>query len=242
VKVLGVITARGGSKGLPGKNLKLLGGKPLIEYTVEAARASGAFDRVILSTDAPDIAAAVRSLGSDVPFMRPEELARDETPHQPVLEHAVRWLDEQEQYRPDAVMILQPTSPFRSPRHIRESIALLDRSGADSVVSVSDVPPHFNPMRTLRVDEGGMASLFVGGQPVRFRINRRQDLPPAWTMNGAIYLFRTHVLFSREPSLYGETTAAYAMSQADGISIDSIDDWTEAERMLAQRAERATRI
>jgi CMP-N,N'-diacetyllegionaminic acid synthase len=242
LKVLGVITARGGSKGLPGKNLKLLGGKPLIAFTVEAARESGAFDRVILSTDAPDIGAAARSLGSEVPFMRPSELARDETPHLPVLEHAVRWLDEHEQYRPDAVMILQPTSPFRSPQHIRESIALLDRSGADSVVSVSDVPPHFNPMRMLRVDDRGMASLFVGGQPVRFRINRRQDLPPAWTMNGAIYLFRTRVLFAREPSLYGESTAAYVMSHTDGISIDSIDDWTEAERTLAQRAERATRI
>lgn len=235
-----MITARGGSKGLPGKNLKFLGGKPLIAHTVEAARASAAFDRVILSTDASDIANAVRSLGVEVPFMRPTELARDETPHQPVLEHAVRWLDEQEQYRPDAVMILQPTSPFRSPRHIRESIALLDRSGADSVVSVSEVPPHFNPMRTLRIDEGGMASLFVGGQPVRFRVNRRQDLPPAWTMNGAIYLFRTRVLFSREPSLYGESTAAYVMPPADGISIDSIDDWTEAERTLENSAGRHT--
>jgi CMP-N,N'-diacetyllegionaminic acid synthase len=242
LKVLGVITARGGSKGLPGKNLKLLGGRPLIAYTVEAARESGAFDRVVLSTDAPDIAAAARALGSDVPFMRPPELARDETPHQPVLEHAVRWLDENQQYRPDAVMILQPTSPFRSTRHIREAIALLERSGADSVVSVSDVPAHFNPMRALRVDDRGMASLFVTGQPVRFRINRRQDLPPAWTMNGAIYLFRTRVLFAREPSLYGETTAAYLMPAAEGISIDSIEDWIEAERTLAQRPEGATGI
>lgn len=240
LRVLGVITARGGSKGLPGKNLRLLGGRPLIAYTVDAARDSGAFDRVILSTDAPDIAAAARSLGSDVPFMRPPELARDETPHQPVLEHAVRWLDEHEQYRPDAVMILQPTSPFRQPRHICDAIALLDRSGADSVVSVSEVPSHFNPMRALRVDDRGMASLFVGGQPVRFRLNRRQELPSAWTMNGAIYLFRTRVLLSHEPSLYGDSTAAYVMSPADGISIDSIEDWTEAERTLAQRAERAT--
>ena len=156
-----MITARGGSKGLPGKNLRLLGGRPLIAYTVDAARDSGAFDRVILSTDAPDIAAAARSLGSDVPFMRPPELARDETPHQPVLEHAVRWLDEHEEYRPDAVMILQPTSPFRQPHPIREAISLLDRSGADSVVSVSEVPSHFNPMRTLRVDDRGMASLVL---------------------------------------------------------------------------------
>ncbi len=236
MKVLGVITARGGSKGLPGKNLKPLAGKPLIAYTVAAARDSGAFDRVILSTDAADIAAAGRALGCDVPFTRPAELARDDTPHLPVLRHALSWLDERQQYRPDAVMILQPTSPFRQPRHIRESIALLDRSGADSVVSVSEVPAHYNPMRALRVDEQGIASLFVSGQPVRRRINRRQDMPPAWTMNGAIYLFRTPLLCAAEPSLYGDRTAAYVMSHEDGLSIDSIHDWAEAERMLEIRA------
>jgi len=230
-----VITARGGSKGIPGKNLKPLAGKPLMAYTIEAARDCGAFDRVIVSTDASDIATTARSLGGDVPFIRPAELARDETPHLPVLEHAVRWLDEHEHYRPDAVMILQPTSPFRQPRHIRESIALFERTGADSVVSVSEVPSHVNPMRTLRVDERGFASLFVSGQPVRCRVNRRQDLPAAWAMNGAIYLFRTRVLFDREPSLYGETTAAYVMSKDDGISIDSLEDWTEAERTIARR-------
>jgi CMP-N-acetylneuraminic acid synthetase len=235
VKVLGVITARGGSKGLPGKNLKPLAGKPLLAYTVEAAQDSGAFDRLILSTDSDDIAAASRALGCDVPFQRPAELARDETPHLPVLRHAIQWLDERQQYRPDAVMILQPTSPLRQPLHIRESIALLDRSGADSVVSVSEVPAHYNPMRTLRVDDRGMASLFVSGQPVRRRINRRQDMPAAWTMNGAIYLFRTPVLLAAEPSLYGERTAAYVMSPGDGISIDSLDDWADAERMLELR-------
>jgi CMP-N,N'-diacetyllegionaminic acid synthase len=234
LRVLGVITARGGSKGLPGKNLKLLAGRPLLAYTVDEARESGAFDRLILSTDAPDIAAAGRALGCDTPFMRPADLARDDTPHLPVLQHAVRWLDEQQGYRPDAVMILQPTSPLRRAHHIAGSIALLDRSGADSVVSVSAVPAHYNPMRTLRVDGRGLASLFVSGQPVRHRINRRQDMPDAWTMNGAIYLFRTPVLFGPEPSLYGERTAAYVMSDADGISIDSLDDWTDAERILAR--------
>jgi CMP-N,N'-diacetyllegionaminic acid synthase len=239
VKVLGVITARGGSKGLPGKNLKVLAGKPLIAYTVEAAGDSGAFDRLILSTDADDIAAAGRALGCDVPFLRPADLARDDTPHLPVLQHAVRWLGEHEQYTPDAVMILQPTSPFRRPAHIRESIALLDRSGADSVVSVSEVPAHYNPMRTLRLDDRGMASLFVTGQPVRRRINRRQDIPTAWTMNGAVYLFRTPLLFASEPSLYGDRTAAYVMSPADGISIDSRDDWSDAERILEESQRRA---
>jgi CMP-N,N'-diacetyllegionaminic acid synthase len=235
LRVLGVITARGGSKGLPGKNLKPLAGKPLIAHTIDTARESQAFDRVILSTDDEAIATAGRSGGCDVPFMRPADLARDETPHLPVLQHAVQWLSDHERYQPDAVMILQPTSPLRRIVDIRNAIALLDRSGADSVVSVSEVPAHYNPMRALRIDEHGFASLFVTGEPVRRRINRRQDMPEAWTMNGAIYLFRTTVLTglnAAEPSLYGNRTAAYVMPPAFGISIDSLDDWAAAERAL----------
>jgi CMP-N,N'-diacetyllegionaminic acid synthase len=239
VTVLGVITARGGSKGLPGKNLRPLAGKPLIAYTIEAAKESRALDRIVFSTDDAGIATAAGELGCDVPFLRPAALALDDTPHLPVLQHAVRWLEEHEGYRSDAVMILQPTSPFRRPVHIRESIALLDRSGADSVVSVSEVPSHYNPMRTLRIDDHDMASLFVTGQPVRSRINRRQDMPTAWTMNGAVYLFRTPLLFAAEPSLYGDRTAAYIMSPADGISIDSRDDWSDAERILEESQRRA---
>jgi CMP-N-acetylneuraminic acid synthetase len=238
MRVLGVVTARGGSKGLPGKNLRLLAGKPLIAHTIDTACESRAFDRVILSTDDDAIAAAGRRYGCEVPFMRPAELARDETPHLPVLQHAVRWLADREGYEADAVMILQPTSPMRRPLDICESIALLERSGADSVVSVSEVPAHYNPMRTLRVDADGFATLFVTGEPVRRRINRRQDMPAAWTMNGAIYLFRTFVLAAAperagaEPSLYGNRTAAYVMPHEFGISIDSLDDWTEAEHAL----------
>jgi N-acylneuraminate cytidylyltransferase len=239
LKVLGVITARGGSKGLPGKNLRPLGGKPLIAHTIDTARESKAFDRVILSTDDEAIAAAGRSRGCDVPFMRPADLARDETPHLPVLQHAVEWLRGHERYEPDAVMILQPTSPLRRAGDICEAVALLERSGADSVVSVSEVPAHYNPMRTLRIDDRGVASLFVSGEPVRRRINRRQDMPAAWTMNGAIYLFRTTVLtglHGAEPSLYGERTAAYVMPGEFGISIDSLDDWNLVEHALRVRS------
>jgi len=235
LKVLAVITARSGSKGLPGKNLRLLNGRPLIGHTIDTARASRAFDRVIVSTDDEAIAAGARFLRAEVPFMRPAELAQDETPHLPVLQHAVQWLRENERYEPDAVMLLQPTSPLRTVTHIRESIALLERSGADSVVSVSEVPAHFNPMRTLRVDADGFATLYVTGEPVRRRINRRQDMPTAWTMNGAIYLFRADVLDGPEPNLYGERTAAYVMPHEFGISIDSLDDWNDVEKVLRLR-------
>ena len=233
MRVLGVITARGGSKGVPGKNLKLLAGKPLLAYTIEAARASHSLDRVILSTEDEQIAAAARALGCEVPFIRPAELSRDDTPHLPVIQHAAAWMREQGHYHPDAVLILQPTSPLRTAGDIDSAIALLESSGADSVLSVSDVPGHSHPSRTLRLDADGFATLFATGEPVRKRINRRQDLPDAWAMNGAIYACRTGLLSGPDPSLYGDRVVAYRMPLERSISIDTIDDWAAAERELA---------
>jgi CMP-N,N'-diacetyllegionaminic acid synthase len=230
--VLGIITARGGSKGVPGKNLKLLAGRPLLAYTVDSARACQALDRVILSTEDEAIAAAGRSLGVEVPFIRPAELSRDDTPHLPVIQHAATWMRQHQDYRPDAVMVLQPTSPLRTAADIAAVIALLESSGADSVVSVSEVPAHSHPSRTLRVDATGHAVLFATGEPVRKRINRRQDLPDAWVMNGAIYACRTAVLGGPDPSLYGDRVVAYRMPHERSISIDDLNDWAEAERAL----------
>jgi len=233
--ILGVVTARAGSKGLPGKNTKPLAGRPLISYTITAAQASGAFDRLILSTDDEDAAAIARGLGCEVPFMRPAELSTDNTPHLPVMQHAVEWLRDHEGYRPDLVMILMPTSPLRQPEHIADAIALALASGADSVVSVDEIPAHFNPMRALAVDDDGWARLFVGDRPVKERPVRRQDLPQAWVFNGAIYLFRAGLLLdSAAPNLYGDRVAAYAMPHPYGHNIDGPDDWAAAERYLAE--------
>jgi CMP-N,N'-diacetyllegionaminic acid synthase len=230
--VLGLVTARAGSKGVPGKNLKPLNGRPLLAYTIEAARASGVLHRLVLSTEDEEIASVGRALGCEVPFTRPQALAHDETPHLPVILHAVQWLAEHEGYRPDAVMILQPTSPLRAAADIQASVALLASSAADSVLSVSEVPAHFHPMRTLSLDAEGDARLLVTGEPVRRRINRRQDLPEAWVMNGAIYCCRIRVLDSTEPSLYGDRVLAYRMPASRGLSIDDADDWKAAERAL----------
>ena len=234
MKVLGVITARGGSKGIPGKNLRLLGGKPLLAHTVEAVN-DCALDRVIVSTEDAAIAAAARSMGCDVPFMRPAELARDETPHLPVIQHAVQWLRVEAGYEPDVVLILQPTSPLRSAIDIAGALRMLELSDADSVVSVSEVSPHAHPMRMLRVDDQNHATLFATGEPVRKRVNRRQDMPKAWVMNGAIYACRTAVLFDAEPSLYGDRVVAFPMPAERSISIDDFEDWDAAERALARR-------
>jgi CMP-N,N'-diacetyllegionaminic acid synthase len=234
MRVLGIITARGGSKGIPGKNLKLLGGRPLIDYSIDAANDTP-LDRLICSTEDPKIADAARSLGCEVPFMRPAELARDETPHLPVILHAVEWMRDHGHYRPDAVVILQPTSPLRSAADIAAALRMLELSGADSVVSVNEVTAHAHPMRMLRVDDQGLATLFVNGDPVRRRINRRQDLPKAWVMNGAVYACRTDVLFAAEPSLYGDRVVAYPMPPERSISIDDQEDWAAAERALANQ-------
>jgi CMP-N-acetylneuraminic acid synthetase len=238
--VLGVVTARAGSKGIPGKNTKLLAGRPLIAYTIESALASGVFDRLILSTDDENAARIARELGCEVPFMRPSELSADDTPHLPVMQHAVAWLRDSQQYRPDWVMILMPTSPLRRPEHVVEAVALAQRSQADSVVSVDELPAHFNPMRALTIDDDGWARLLVGGGPVRHRPVRRQDLPRAWVFNGAIYLFRTALLFDPvEPSFFGDRVAAYVMPRPYGHNLDDLDDWEEAERLLARQSSRA---
>lgn len=234
MKVLGIITARGGSKGIPGKNLKLLAGRPLLDYSIDAANDTP-LDRLILSTEDKKIADAARSLGCEVPFMRPAELARDETPHLPVLQHAVKWLKDNEGYQPDIVLTLQPTSPLRSAADIAAALRMLELSGADSVVSVNEVAAHAHPMRMLHVDGSGFATLFVSGQPVKRRINRRQDLPQAWVMNGAIYACRTEILFAAEPSMYGDRVVAYPMPPERSISIDDLEDWAAAERAIAMR-------
>jgi CMP-N-acetylneuraminic acid synthetase len=232
-RVLGVVTARAGSKGIPGKNTRPLAGKPLILYTIEAALTCGAFDRVILSTDDEQAAALAREAGCDVPFMRPAALAADDTPHLPVMQHALAWLRDHDGYEPDSVMTLLPTSPLRQPAHLREAVALQRSSGADSVIGVDELPPHFNPMRVVSIDSEGWARLFVGGAPVKRRPGRRQDMPPAWVMNGAIYLFKTQFLFDPlEPNLYGERVAAMVMPPPYGLNLDEPEDWDHAERIL----------
>jgi len=205
-----------------------------VAYTIDSVRACPALDRVILSTEDEAIAAAGRSLGVEVPFIRPAELSRDDTPHLPVIQHAAAWMRDQQGYRPDAVMVLQPTSPLRTAADISAAIALLESSGADSVVSVSEVPTHSHPSRTLRVDATGHAVLFATGEPVRKRLNRRQDLPDAWVMNGAIYACRTATLDGPDPSLYGDRVVAYRMPPERSISIDDMNDWAEAEQLLRQ--------
>lgn len=230
MRILGIIPARGGSKSIPRKNIKELAGKPLLAWTYDAAKASGALDRVILTTDDEEIAEVGKKWGIEVPFMRPKELAEDTTPTLPVLQHAITWLKEHEGYSPDAVMLLQPTAPLRQAEHIREAVKVFEESAADSVVSVVEIPGHHSPYWAEVINDDGWGELFIG-QPIRKRITRRQNFPKkTYTHNGAIYLFKTELLFDpAEPNFYGDKVKLYPVEEKYSVNIDSPEDWTLAE-------------
>ena len=226
MRVLGVVTARGGSKGIPGKNLRPLGGRPLLAWTAEAALAARRLSRVVLTTDDERIAEAGRACGLEVPFLRPAELARDETPTLPVLRHAVAEL-ERAGDRFGAVCLLQPTSPFRRAGDIDGCIELLEAAGLDAVVSVLPVPPEHNPHWVYLRDGEGLLRLATGeAEP----IPRRQELPPAFHRDGAVYVTRRDVLMEGN-SLYGKRLGGYLMDPR-GVNLDTMDDWERAEGLL----------
>lgn len=231
-KILGIITARGGSKVIPGKNIKKLGGKPLIAYTIEAAQKSGVFDQIILSTDCPMIAHIAKRYDCNVPFLRPAELATDTTPHNPVLRHTLKWLHDNENYMPDLVMILQPTAPLRTAAHIREAVAMFETSNADSVVSVAEIPSHYHPQWQFTIDADNRMAIFTGEKFSQI-VRCRQDLPKTYTRNGAIYLLNaTRLLDPMEENFYGDHVAAYIMKPKESVNIDTMEDWKEAERII----------
>lgn len=235
-KILGVITARGGSKGIPGKNIKPFLGKPLIAYTIEAAKQSGVFDRIILSTDDEAIAAVAREYGCEVPFMRPKELAEDTTPHLPVMQHAVTWLKDHEGYSAEYTMILPPPAPLRQPFHIRGVVDLINKTNADSVLAVAEIPKQFTPYKAMVAGEDGFLRL-VTGNSIWKRALRRQDIPTAYWSVASLYLFRTELLFDPvEPNFYGEKVAPYVVEDKYVVDIDVPEDWEQAERAMEKLA------
>lgn len=229
MRVLGIIPARGGSKGIPDKNVRPLGGKPLLAHTAEAALSAGRLSRVVLSTDDEGIAEVGRACGLEVPFLRPPELAMDDTPTLPVLQHAVAELEKAGD-RFDAVCLLQPTSPFRRPWDIDGCVELLEKGGLDAVVSVLPVPPEHNPHWVYVHDGEGLLRLATGeDQP----IPRRQELPPAFHRDGAVYVTRRDVLMEGH-SLYGRRLGGYLADPWWSVNLDTPTDWERAERLLRE--------
>jgi CMP-N-acetylneuraminic acid synthetase len=231
MRVLGVIPARGGSKGVPRKNIASLAGRPLLAYTASSALRASRLTRVIVSTEDPEIAEVARQAGLDVPFMRPVELAQDDTPTLPVIQHALRALASTGQIF-DAVCILQPTSPLRGSNEIDDCIALLETSAADTVFSVRPVPAEYNPHWIYFRESDGSMRLSTGA---RMPIPRRQDLPPAFHRDGSVYVVRCEVVLEQN-TLYGERTVGYVSGSEGHVNIDTLKDFERAELLLRGRA------
>lgn len=228
--MLGLIPARGGSKGIPRKNLASLAGRPLLAYTCEAALASAALDRVLLSTDDEEIAAVGRAHGVDVPFLRPAELARDDTPSVDVVLHALDWLREHESVEPKIVVLLQPTSPLRPAEHIDHSVALLRESSADAVVTVVEIPHSFHPVSALTMDEDGMLTPYIAGEGTR--LLRSEDKPAVWARNGPGVCASRVAAVRRNQSLYGNHTIGLPVGRLESLDVDDPDDLVLCEALL----------
>lgn len=226
MKVLGIIPARGGSKGLPGKNIKILSGKPLLAYTVESAFKANHLSEVILSTDDPEIAKVGVSLGLEVPFLRPADLAKDQSPTLPVIQHALNYFKDKGEHF-DAVCLLQVTSPFRPSKLIDAAIAKFKSQNADSLVTVLKVPDHLNPHWTFEESSDGLLKISTGEKTI---ISRRQELPACYYRDGSIYITKTDVIYSG--SLYGEKISFLESNPEYYINIDTQKDWELAEKWL----------
>lgn len=224
--VLALVPARAGSKGLPGKNTRLLHGKPLLAYAADAARQSGVVDRIVLSTDEESVAEVGRRWGLETPFLRPAELAGDEAPMLPVIEHAIAALAHSG-WTAEVIVLLQPTSPLRRPEHIRRSLDLLRASGADSVVSVVELPRHLSPDYVMRLEGERLVSFLPDG----LRVTRRQDARRAFVRDGTVYTcWRRTVV--EQGSLYGKDCRPMVLSMSESLTIDTPEDWAEAERRV----------
>lgn len=223
MKYLAVITARGGSKGIPGKNTKPLNGKPLILYTVEAARKVFQDQYIYVSTDGQEIKNTVESSGLEVPFLRPAELATDTSSSEDVLKHAIKEAVKKGLLF-DAVVLLQPTSPFRNEEHIQSAIIEFEKDPESLLLSVTEARE--NPYYTLMEED--KEGLLQKSKEATF--TRRQDCPSVWNVNGAIYIFPKNEFMKGGFDTLSKRK--FVMNALTSIDLDSSSDWTIAESLL----------
>jgi CMP-N-acetylneuraminic acid synthetase len=221
---LAVIPARGDSKGIPRKNVVMLAGKPLIVHTCSAAKGSKKISSTMVSTDDNEIADVSKKAGVDVPFLRPKELAGDATPMIDVLQQIISQVKD----KPDAIVLLQPTSPLRTSKHIDEAIAQFESSNADTLVSVMDVPHQYAPKKLMREENGFLSPVSSESQP------RRQEMERLYARNGPAILIVKRELIEAG-TLYGKNIAGYVMSREDSVDIDEQADLLYAEFLLSLR-------
>ncbi|MDO8125418.1 MAG: acylneuraminate cytidylyltransferase family protein [Candidatus Hermodarchaeota archaeon] len=230
---LAIIPARGGSKGVPRKNIRMLADKPLVCHTIQTALGSQYLDRIIVSTDDKEIAKISIECSAEVPFMRPEELARDETATEPVLQHVVEWLNEKEGYCPEYVVLLQPTSPFLDSAVIDQGIEIIQKETADSLLSVVEDRHFYWKLKDEQI------------QPEYTERKRRQELTPKFRENGALYITKREILMKLHNRLGGKI-AYVIMEEIDSIEIDTEFDFWLAEKIAAfkriKRSEGKTQV
>jgi N-acylneuraminate cytidylyltransferase len=233
-EVLALIPARGGSKGIPSKNIRSFAGFPLIAYSIAAGLQAERVTRVIVSTDDPEIAQVAKGYMAEVPFMRPSELAQDQTLDLPVFKHALDWLRENESYQPELVVQLRPTSPIRPKGLVDRAIGLLaDQPMADSVRGV--VPAGQNPYKMWRIGQDGQLAplLEVEGIPEPYNAPR-QILPAVYWQTGHIDVIRPDVILKKE-SMSGEVILPVRIDPAFTVDIDTLGDWDRYERVVRER-------
>ncbi|WP_029035370.1 cytidylyltransferase domain-containing protein [Salinimicrobium terrae] len=226
MKILGLIPARGGSKGIPGKNIKILHDKPLLQYTFEAAKNSMLLSRLILSSDDAEIMAVAEEIGLEVPFKRPANLAADATPTLEVVQHSLSFFAQKGE-KFDAVCLLQPTTPFRRSGLTDKAIEKFQAGNFDSLLSVREVPAEYNP-HWIFEEKHGQLKIATGEENI---IPRRQELPKAYYRDGAIYLTKTEVILEQN-SLYGKRIGFVDTTGDPYVNIDTHVDWEEAEKLV----------
>lgn len=227
--VLAIIPARGGSKGLPGKNIKELCGKPLIAWCIEVAKACSSIDRVVVSTDDEDIAKVAKKYRAEVPFMRPTELASDTASTIDVILHAIDWFEKYENCQPAHILLLQPTSPLRTVEDIEGAIQTLKDKNARAVVSVCETDHH--PWWSNTLPEDDCMKNFLRPEILN---KRRQDLPVFYRLNGAIYLAEADYLLKHN-GFFGSDTFAYKMPKECSVDIDSEIDFKLAALLFEEQ-------
>ena len=218
-RILGVIPARAGSKGIPNKNIIDVGGQPLIKYTIEAALGSTMITDCIVSTDSDEIAYLAESLGLSAPFIRPNNLSDDKALSLPVIQHAVNFMEKKHGFHYDAVIMLQPTTPLRTSGDIDKSLSILMSEKLDSVISVVEVEGN-HPLRMKRIVNNRLVNYVDQGHE---DMRPRQELPKVYIRNGAIYATLRDVLID-EDSFVGENSYPYVMNKEQSINIDTISD------------------
>lgn len=224
MRILGLIPAREGSKGIPGKNIRALGHQPLIAFTIKDGLAASYIDKLVVSTDGEKIAEVARHHGVEVPFIRPSELAQDHTPSIEVVLHAIDYFEQKGEFF-DAVCLLQPTSPFKPEGFIDNCVQKFLDTKADCLISVLEVPHEYNPHWTFEMDIDGSLAIATGEETL---IPRRQELPMAYHRDGSVYISKVSLIKGKHV-LVGGKTVGILSNRSYYANLDTMDDWQKAE-------------